>query len=262
MIPFYVFCIIIAITIFCKLYICQTNCKYDNYMLNSTQIPTTQIHYIPKIIIQTYISRDKVPQKVFDNIKKFAPNYKHYFFSHDDRLKFIKNNYDNSVVDAYNNTKNMAHQADLFRYCYLYIHGGVYLDIKIELIKPLDEIFKENYTYTALSIVRNSVCQGIIATPPKNKLFLNLINFFKEIQGNIAYHTFTKDFYSKVKDDINSELKEGLNVGKNMNYYLFREKCTHNKSDCYDGLDNKGLCCYIYDNNEPIIKVRYSDYPW
>jgi hypothetical protein len=44
--------------------------------------------------------------------------------------------------------------------------------------------------------------------------------------------------------------------------YLFEEKCTVNDAECSEGLDRYGLCCYIYDNNDKIIKSRYSDFPW
>ena len=218
---------------------------------------------IPKTIIQTYIKKDRVPKKVFDNIKKFAPDYQYTFFDDDECLNFIINNYDKSVVDCYNNLSNKAHKSDLFRYCYLYKHGGIYLDIKIELIKPIKDIFIDNKClYTVLSIVNNTLFQGLIATPPKNKIFLDLINFIKTKKEPFEYHTFTKDFYNKIYNDTKKPLKEELNIGKNMNYYLFKEKCTSNKEDCYDGLDNKGLCCFLYDKNQPIIKVRYADYPW
>ena len=218
---------------------------------------------IPKTIIQTYIKKDRVPKKVFDNIKQFAPDYQYTFFDDDECLNFIINNYDKSVVDCYNNLSNKAHKSDLFRYCYLYKHGGIYLDIKIELIKPIKDIFIDNKClYTVLSIVNNTLFQGLIATPPKNKIFLDLINFIKTKKEPFEYHTFTKDFYNKIYNDTKKPLKEELNIGKNMNYYLFKEKCTSNKEDCYDGLDNKGLCCFLYDKNQPIIKVRYADYPW
>ena len=131
------------------------------------------------------------------------------------------------------------------------------------MIKPIKDIFIDNKClYTVLSIVNNTLFQGLIATPPKNKIFLDLINFIKTKKEPFEYHTFTKDFYNKIYNDTKKPLKEELNIGKNMNYYLFKEKCTSNKEDCYDGLDNKGLCCFLYDKNQPIIKVRYADYPW
>ena len=243
--------VLLFILVLIVLIICFIKYNYTEYF-------TT----IPKRIMQTYVNKDKVPQKVFDNIKKFAPDYEYHFFNHKERFEFIKQNYDKSIVDTYLHITNKAHQSDLFRYCYLYKYGGIYLDIKIELIKPLSDIFKDNYLYTALSIVKNTVCQGIIATPPKNKLFLDLITFVKNQKEPFQYHIFTRDFYSKIQIDTGNPLKNGVNYGKKMNYYLLNEKCTHNKKDCYDGLDNKGLCCFIYDDNKPVIKVRYADYPW
>ena len=46
------------------------------------------------------------------------------------------------------------------------------------------------------------------------------------------------------------------------NLYLFQEKCTRNAQDCKDGLDKYRRCCYVYDNDNKIIKTKYSDYPW
>ena len=60
-------------------------------------------------------------------------------------------------------------------------------------------------------------------------------------------------------------IKQGLNLNiknKSNNYYLFQENCDRNKNNCYDGLDKYGFCCFIYDNNNKIIKNRYADYPW
>ena len=80
------------------------------------------------------------------------------------------------------------------------------------------------------------------------------------------YHVNTKYFSSLIKKYSNenvTKLQNGFVKMKNMpDIYLFQEICTPNKNDCYDGLDAKGLCCYVYDNNQKIIKVRYSEYPW
>ena len=254
---------LILITLIISYYNKYSNC--DNYVYSKPEILDINIPIpeIPKKLIQTYINKDKVPQKVFDNIKKFAPDYEYTFYSDEDCANFLTKNFDISIIETYNNLINTAHKADLFRYCYLYLNGGVYLDIKIELIKPLSEIFiRKECIYSVLSILRNTIFQGLIATPPKNKIFLELIEYAKTLPKNIHYHTFTRDFCNKIKDDTGKNLTPGINTGKNMNYYLLKEKCTSNSKDCYDGLDNKGLCCFIYDKDIPVIKVRYSDYPW
>merc|ERR1711879_743902 len=60
-----------------------------------------------------------------------------------------------------------------------------------------------------------------------------------------------------------------------VDFYMFREHCTKEPSDCPDGLDRYGQCCYVYDGDSPegvdvlwigpeekrVFKVRYADYP-
>ena len=217
---------------------------------------------IPKKIYQTYSSKYLVPSKVFDAIKKYAPEYNYYFFDDDNCVDFITSNFDISVINAYNNLENTAHKADLFRYCVLYVYGGIYLDIKTVLIKPLADIFNGNYIYSSLSIVNNTIYQGIIATPPRKQFFLDLIEYIVNTKTIDNYHVFTNNFYTQVEKYINyKKILPGINKGKE-NFYLFEEKCTANENDCIGGLDRYGRCCYMYDKDKKIFQVRYSDFPW
>ena len=42
--------------------------------------------------------------------------------------------------------------------------------------------------------------------------------------------------------------------------YVLKQRCSHDAGACHDGLDRYGLCCYIYDGDDAVVKVRYSDY--
>ena len=220
---------------------------------------------IPKLIIQTYYNKDKIPKKVYNNIKEFANNYNHIIYDDNDCIHFLEEYYINIVVNKFKTLPKGAFKADLFRYCYLYINGGIYLDIKTELIKPLDSIFNNNYIYTVIAKNNTTIYQGVIATPPKKNIFLNLINNIINTPNLIClknYLIFTKQFYNEIKKGKNIP-KEGLNLCNNYNIYLFKEKCTNNPCDCYDKLDRYNLCCYIYDKfNNKIIKSRYYDFPF
>ena len=93
------------------------------------------------------------------------------------------------LVDLFNKYTG-GHKADLFRYLILYKNGGIYLDIKIELTKPLKDIFNDNnITYTILSMHSSSCMQGVIATPKNNPLFMRLIDLMK--------NSFTSDLHIK-----------------------------------------------------------------
>ena len=217
---------------------------------------------IPKVIIQTYHDKSKIPQKVYENIKKYAPNYKHIVFDDSQCIKFLKIYYGNKYVEKFNSFEKGAHKADLFRYCYLYKFGGIYIDIKTELVKNLDSIIQKNFNfYSVLSKNKNTVYQGIIITYKNNNLFKDLIEMiFNSSHSYLKkdYLLFTKQMYEKLCEQSN---QSKLNYGKNNNnIYLFYENCKN--QICYDGKDRYGYCCFIYDNDEKLFKTRYSDFPW
>lgn len=228
---------------------------------------------IPNIIWQTYNKLYKIPEKVYKNIEKFAPNYKHNIYNNFDCIEFIKQHFGYEVLDAFNTLKTPAHKADLWRYCVLYIHGGVYLDIKTVLIQNIDTVFTNRRDmYSVIGNFPNSIYQGVLASPPKNKIFLDLIQHIVKNRYTRSYDKFINYLYKIIsKKTITNKVSFGINMIKNNEYpniYLFQENCTSKKGDCYDGLDRYKLCCYIYNSEKKftkenrVIKVRYSDYPW
>lgn len=227
--------------------------------------------YIPGNIYMTYYDKSKIPEKVYKCLDKYASGYKIHIYDDNECMTFLETHFVDSVCARFKSLKKGAHKADLFRYCILYIHGGIYMDIKTELIKPLEDIIvnRYKYTYSVLSIVNGTVYQGIIATYKNNPIFLSLINDIVNIKDDDLeenYGILTKHFYDILKN-ISIDNKIIRNVPfKTTNgdeYYLFNELCTRDKvNDCYDGLDRYGYCCHIYDNDEKIIKTRYADFPW
>ena len=123
---------------------------------------------IPKNIIQTYSHKHKIPEKVFLNIAKFAPDYKHLVFDDDDCIEFLRSNYSEHYVSIFNSYPRGAHKSDFFRYSYLYLKGGFYLDIKIELIKNLNEIINDDELVRGRNGSNRIV--DLVALPPELKL--------------------------------------------------------------------------------------------
>ena len=248
---FFLILFIFIITFFC----CYN--KKESFINYSENI-------IPKVIISTYHTKKKIPSKVYNNIKKYAPNYKYIIFDDNDIIIFLKKYYSPRILEAFHNLKG-AHKADLFRYCYLYQFGGIYLDIKTELINNIDTIFnkKNIHLYTVISKTNYTIHQGVIASIPKNPIFIHLINYIVRINKPVrVYFAFTIDFYNELKKIYGtSKLKNGYLNNDKGNTYLFYEECTKNPKDCGDGLDRYSVCCYIYDKGKKIIKTRYSDYP-
>lgn len=77
------------------------------------------------------------------------PEWEYRFYDDEDIVDFIKSNYDFRIINYFNRIDPIygAAKADLFRYLLIYKCGGVYLDIKGSLKKPLSEVLKENDRY-------------------------------------------------------------------------------------------------------------------
>ncbi len=60
--------------------------------------------------------------------------YKYTLWTKESIRDFISSNFDSDVLAAYDKLKPYAYKADLARYCIVYILGGWYVDINIEMI--------------------------------------------------------------------------------------------------------------------------------
>jgi inositol phosphorylceramide mannosyltransferase catalytic subunit len=130
-------------------------------MFSKRQIPSTSDLLpvfptgaaIPRIIHQTYAdAHESMPFILEENVRKIKalnPGWEHRLYDDDDIAEFIESTYGSRVLDYYQriNVKYGAARADLFRYLLVYRHGGVYLDIKASLEKPLDSVLLPDDVY-------------------------------------------------------------------------------------------------------------------
>jgi mannosyltransferase OCH1-like enzyme len=91
---------------------------------------------VPMKLFQTWHTKDLPPkmQENVQNIKKQNPELEYFLYDDNDCIDFIKKHFPDEVVNAYNTLLPGAYKADLWRYCVLYIHGGVYIDIKYQCV--------------------------------------------------------------------------------------------------------------------------------
>ena len=98
--------------------------------------------HVPRRIMQTYKNIDKVPNFVIKNIKKDNPDWEYIFMDDTQAVSFLEKEFPIEVSQKFNSFSCGAHKADLFRLCWLYINGGVYVDIDTHLLEPLEKIVK------------------------------------------------------------------------------------------------------------------------
>lgn len=114
---------------------------------------------IPKILHQVFSSTDPLPEELVNNVrtlKNLNSSWMHRLYNQDRIVNFIVEEYGFEMLRYYSciNLKYGAARADFFRYLLMYRCGGVYLDIKSSLGKPLDAIIKDGDQYL-LSYWRN-----------------------------------------------------------------------------------------------------------
>ena len=254
--------IFLILLVLCLLFLLNFKYKLLNYELFNLKIEYKRLY-----VFQTYNDKSLIPQKVYNNIKEYAPNYIHKIYNDNECKKFILKEYGEKYFNVFNSLKKGAHKADLWRYCILYKYGGVYLDIKTKLIKNIDKIFIDK---TKMYIVESNngytIHNGIIYSPPKNKLFLYLIeHILKNITNVNNYYLLCHEFYNLVKKkSLNKSIDKFTYLKMNDNIpdiYIYKEICSNNKEHCSDGLNkSNNKCCTLNDKyKNRIIQIRYAD---
>lgn len=87
---------------------------------------------VPANLFQTWHSK-KLPPAMFRamaQLRRQNPRFRHYLFDDADCRAFIQKHFEAEVVRAYDALVPGAYKADLWRYCVLYVCGGIYLDVK------------------------------------------------------------------------------------------------------------------------------------
>ena len=102
---------------------------------------------ISRHIFQTYRAKTGLPHEIEQNIehiKRLNPEYEYHLFDDEDIKAFILEHYGEVIWGYYQRIAPIygAARADFFRYLLVYQLGGVYIDIKSSLDKPLKEVLR------------------------------------------------------------------------------------------------------------------------
>ncbi len=160
--------------------------EMESYIPRKDTSAPSEVNGVPLVIHRTWNTKS-VPIGIWNHIHSsltLTPEFDHYFYTDEERLKFIEENFEPDVGKAYRRLKAGAYKADLWRYCIIYVKGGVYIDADLELVKPLLPILKENPRIYIQDIPGGNgcatpypgVCNGFLTSPPKNPVFKDCID--------------------------------------------------------------------------------------
>jgi hypothetical protein len=103
---------------------------------------------IPKIIHQTWnepLTKERYPNwSQFQMSFQQQAGYDYRFYTDSAARDLIQSHFPPEVVQAYDDLLPGAYKADLFRYCVLLIHGGVYADIDVLMVSKLDALITDD----------------------------------------------------------------------------------------------------------------------
>lgn len=194
---------------------------------------STPATVIPKNIFQTWRTLDVPPKmkQCIDKLQNDNPDFTYYLFDDEMCFNFIKDNYDDSVMCAYNKLIPTAYKADLFRYCVLYKLGGIYLDIKYECVDnfTLSKLTDSEYFVRDIEQSGGGIYNGFMVCKPKNKILHEAI--YKIIEHvNSGYYGLNslsptgpllmKTYFSQYEID---NLPLSLKVGRNNQLQIYNK---------------------------------------
>ena len=144
---------------------------------------------IPTNIFQTWHSKilpTLMTQSIL-KIKNLNPKFNYFLFDDNDCRKFIRLNFRPDVLNAYDRLIPGAYKADLWRYCILFIKGGIYLDIKYTPLNDFRFINLTESEHLVYDINGVDIYNALMVCLPGNKLLINAINAIVENVKNKFY---------------------------------------------------------------------------
>jgi mannosyltransferase OCH1-like enzyme len=192
---------------------------------------------------------NKLPPLMNENYKliiKTNPEFNHYIYDENMCRTFLINNFDNSIIESYDKLIPCAFKADLWRYCILYINGGIYIDIKYQCTNNFKLIALTEKEYFVRDYNINNIYNALIVCKPGNEILLKAI---RQIVENVK-----NNFYGNNPLDITSP-------GLLANYFTKKEKNNLELYHSYTVINNKINEYYIVYSDKIILKFyeRYRE---
>lgn len=143
-----------------------------------SQSPSPHPH-IPHHIFQTWDTAEVSPgmHAAMSSWRDLNPDWAYHFYSDADCEQFIAEHFEQAVLDAYQQLIPRAYRADLWRYCALYVVGGIYIDAKFIAEAPIKDWLPDSTKTLLIRDFQDTLqenggfLQGILASAPKQPLF-------------------------------------------------------------------------------------------
>jgi mannosyltransferase OCH1-like enzyme len=133
---------------------------------------------IPKVIYQSWKTKnlsEKMTEAV-NKVKELNPEYKYELWDDNDCRQFLLEHFGINYANAFDAILPGAFKCDFWRYCVLYIYGGIYMDIDMLPLVPFKEMIKDNDKFVSIVDYKHKftpdccIYQAFIASVPKHPI--------------------------------------------------------------------------------------------
>jgi hypothetical protein len=245
--------------------------NYNGITIMPNIIPKTLYKYhntskIPKIIHQSFETR-MLPECLAHAAHTWTnlnPDYDYKYYDNGDRRQLIVDHFNNDdgnndVLRAYDKLIPGAYRCDLWRFCVVYVYGGIYIDIKNGCTTPLSSgIVDNDCDYLLVNDTNDhTMYNAVFGAKAKDPIILKVINEITrrvlagEYGSHNLYPTGPMAMGSVILKEFGMADKKHMPVGKyNVNGKIVRVYDHHN-----DG--NNGR---IISNNDGhvLINTRHN----
>ena len=230
---------------------------------------------IPKVVMQTHYDLASLPAKVAQQFEVYGRGFQRELFDDPAARAFIERHFSSDLVRSFDALPVGAHKADFFRYCYLFVRGGVYLDVKTQLVRPLQDIYEAlQQEGSSMATCLTSRCflphtwfepcayQGIIFARPRHPIFLECLEFMRAYgwRSRLNYFVFVQNFSKRLRE----RGMRAPGVHRSQGWTLWQEKVSLGLSGCHGERSKMWVCSSIVHpgSQQLLFQTRFADYPW
>lgn len=145
---------------------------------------------LTSLFMQTW-KDNNIPDKWLKSplsIKKFYPNSKYVLLTDKDIRDFMVEHFP-EYLNTFDRLPMQINRADMIRYAWLYVNGGVYMDLDIELKRPIDDLLKNGDVFLPMDGFKY-FSNFFMASQPKQKIWLLCLEEIKKrLEDNVFYIT-------------------------------------------------------------------------
>jgi hypothetical protein len=134
---------------------------------------------IPRKIFQSWKTHT-IPQDLQKNVsalRTMNPDYSYYLFDDNDCRQYLLENFGQNYANAFDAIKPGAFKCDFWRYAILYLEGGIYMDLDMELLEPFDTFIDDSKDFISIVDIpkyagnqAGCIFQAFIACKPRHPI--------------------------------------------------------------------------------------------